>query len=59
MCNRPIGYPKSKKGFPWLVYIRENGKEMALVLYEVIMEDSNDSFGSGFKSQGFYLVFYF
>ena len=59
MCNRPIGYPKRKRGFPWLVYIRENGKEMELVLFEVIMEDSNDSFGSGFKGQGIYLVFYF
>ena len=37
MCNRPIGYPKCKRGFPWLVYIRENSKEMALVLFKVIM----------------------
>ena len=59
MCNRPIGYPKSERGFPWLVYIRENGKEMALVLSEVIMEDFDDSFGSGFKGHGLYLVFYF
>ena len=56
MCHRPIGYPKSKMGFLWLVYIRENAKEIALVLFEVIMEDSDDSFGSG---QGLYLVFYF
>ena len=50
MCNCPIGYPKSKRVFPWLVNIKENSKEMALVLFEIIMEDSNDSFGSGFKS---------
>ena len=59
MCNRPIGYPKSKRDFPWLVNIRKNIKEMALVLSEVIMENFDDSFGSGFKGQGLYLVFYF
>ena len=48
-----------QKGFPWLVYVKENGKKMALVLDEVIMEDADDSFGSSFKGQGFYLVFYF
>ena len=41
MCNRQISYPKVKKGFPWLVYIKENSKEMALVLSEVIMGDSD------------------
>ena len=46
-------------GFPWLVYIRKNSKEVALVLSKVIMEDSNYSFGSGFKGQGLDLVFYF
>ena len=59
MCNRPIGYPKGKRGFPWLVYIRENSKEVALVPFKVIMEDFNNSFGSGFKGQGLDLVFYF
>ena len=58
MYDRPIGYPKSKRGFPWLAPIRINGKEVALVLFKVIMEDSSDSFGFGFKGQGFYLVFY-
>ena len=57
MDDRPIGYRKSKRGFSWLVYVRINGKEVALVLFKVIMEDSNDSFGSGFKGQGLYLVF--
>ena len=59
MCNRPIGYPKCKRGFPWLVYVRENSKEVALVLFKVIMEDFNNSFGFGFKGQGLDLVFYF
>ena len=59
MCNSPIGYLKCKRSFPWLVYIRENSKEMALVLFKVIMEDFNNSFGSGFKGQGLDLVFYF
>ena len=59
MCNSPIGYPKCKRGFPWLINIRENNKEMALVLFEVIMEGFNNSFGSGFKGQGLDLVFYF
>ena len=44
VCNR-----KSKRGFPWLVHVRINGKKVALVLFKVIMEDSNDFFGSGFK----------
>ena len=30
---------------------------MALVLSEVIMENFDDPFGSGFKGQGLYLVF--
>ena len=59
MCNSPIGYPKCKRGFPWLVYIRENSKEVTLVLFKVIMENFNNSFGSGFKGQGLDLVFYF
>ena len=59
MCNSPIGYPKYKWGFPWLIYIKENSKEMALVLFKVIMEGFNNSFGSGFKGQGLDLVFYF
>ena len=59
MCNRPIGYPKCKRDFPWLVYVRENSKEVTLVLFKVIMEDFNNSFGSGFKGQGLDLVFYF
>ena len=50
---------KKQKGFPWLVNIKKNSKEMALVLSEVIMENFDDSFGSGFKGQGLYLVFYF
>ena len=31
---------------------------MIVVLLKVIMENFDDSFGSGFKGQGFYLVFY-
>ena len=31
---------------------------MIVVLLKVVMEDFDDSFGSSFKSQGFYLVFY-
>ena len=58
MCNSPIGYPKCKTGFPWLIYIRENSKEVALVLFKVIIEGFNNSFGSGFKGQGLDLVFY-
>ena len=34
MCNSPIGYPKCKRSFPWLIYIRENSKEVALVLLQ-------------------------
>ena len=59
MCNRPICYPEGKRGFPWLVNIRENSKEVGLVISEIIMEDSDNSFGSSLKSQGLYLVFYF
>ena len=59
MCNSPIGYPKCKRSFPWLIYIRENSKEMALVLFKVIMEGFNNSFGFSFKGQGLDLVFYF
>ena len=59
MRNSPIGYPKCKRGFPWLVYIGENSKEVALVLFKEIMENFNNSFGSGFKDQGLDLVFYF
>ena len=58
MCHGPIGYPKGKMGFPWLVYIKENSKEVALMLFKVIMESFNNSFGSGFKGQGLDLVFY-
>ena len=58
MYDCPVGYPKSKRGFPWLVHVRINGKKVALVLFMVIMKDSNDLFGSGFKGQGLYLVFY-
>ena len=57
MCNSPIGYLKCKRGFPWLVYIRENSKEVALVLFKVIMEGFNNSFSYDFKGQGFDLVF--
>ena len=32
---------------------------MVVVLFMVIMEDFDDFFGSSFKGQGFYLVFYF
>ena len=46
MCNSLIGYPECKMGFPWLVYIRENSKEVALVLFKEIMENFNNSFGS-------------
>ena len=59
MCNSPIGYPKCKRGLPWLVYIRENSKEVALVFFKEIMENFNNSFGSDFKGQGLDLVFYF
>ena len=51
---------KMQKGFSMVdLYIRENSKEVALVLFKVIMEGFNNSFGSGFKGQGLYLVFYF
>ena len=56
--DKPFCNP-CKRGFPWLVYIRENSKEVALVLFKVIMEGFNNSFGSGFKGQGLDLVFYF
>ena len=49
MENNPIGYPKGKRYFPWLVRIRIDGKKMVVMLFMVIMENSNDSFGSGFK----------
>ena len=49
MYDRPVCNRKSKRGFPWLVHVRINGKKVALVLFKVIMEDSNDFFGSGFK----------
>ena len=49
MYDSPLGYPKGKRGFPWLVYIRKDSKEESLVVFEIIMEDSNDSFRSGIK----------
>ena len=58
MENSPIGYAEGKRCFPWLVRVKIDGKKMVVMLFKVIMEDSDDSFGSGFKSQGFYLVFY-
>ena len=59
MYDRLVGYPKSKMGFPWMVQVRMNGKKVVVVFFKVIMEDSNDFFGSGFKGQDLYLVFYF
>ena len=50
MLFRSICYPEGKRGFPWLVNIRENSKEVGLVISEVIMEDSDNPFGSGLKS---------
>ena len=58
MENSPIRYPKGKRCFPWLVRVRVNGKKMVVMLFKVIMEDSDNSFGSGFKDQVFYVVFY-
>ena len=49
MENNPIGYPEDKRCFPWLVRVRIDGKKMVVMLFMVIMENSNDSFGSGFK----------
>ena len=59
MYDSPLGFPKGKRGFPWLVYIWKNSKKKSLVVFKVIMEDSDDSFGSGFKVKSIYLVFYF
>ena len=58
MYDSPVGYPKGKRVFPWLVRVRIKSKKMIVVLLKVIMENFDDSFGSGFKVQGFYLVFY-
>ena len=59
MYDNPLGYPKGKRGFPWLVYIRKNSKKESLVVFKVIMEDSNDFFGSEDSNGELYLVFYF
>ena len=58
MENSTIRYPKDKRCFPWLVRVRIDGKKMVVMLFKVITEDSNDSFGSGFKGQVFYVVFH-
>ena len=58
MYNCPVAYPKGKRGFPWLVWARINGKKMIVILLKVIMEDFDDFLGFGFKGQGLYLVFY-
>jgi len=58
MYDYPISYPKGKGGFPWLVKVRENSKKVIVLFLKVIMEDFDEFFGSGFKGQGFYLVFY-
>ena len=58
MYDCPISYPKGKGGFPWLVKVRANSKTVIVVFLKVIMEDFDEFFGSGFKGQGFYLVFY-
>ena len=58
MYERPVGYPKGKRGFSWLVYVRINGKEVVVVFFKIIKEDSNNFFGFGFKGQDLYLVFY-
>ena len=49
MENSPIGYPEGKRCFPWLVRVKIDGKKMVVMLFKVIMEDSDDSFGSGFN----------
>ena len=49
MENSPIGYPEGKSCFPWLIRVRIDGKKMVVMLFKVTMEDSDDSFGSGFK----------
>ena len=44
MYGHPIGYPKGKRGFPWLVQVRLNSKKVIMVFLEVIMEEFNDFF---------------
>ena len=58
MENSPIGYPEGKRCFPWLVRVKIDGKKMVVMLFKIIMEDSDNSFGFGYKGQVFYLVFY-
>ena len=58
MEHSPIRYPKGKRCFPWLVRVRVNVKKMVVMLFKVIMEDFDNSFGFGFKGQVFYVVFY-
>ena len=53
MENSPIRYSKGKRCFPWLARVKIDGKRMVLMLFKVIMENSYDSFGSGFKVQVF------
>ena len=57
MYDNSVGYPKNKRGFPWLFYVKIDSKKMIIVLLKVIIEYFNYPFGFGFKGQGFYLVF--
>ena len=59
MYDSPVGYPKGKKDFLWLIWVRIDGKKMIVILLEVIIEDFDYPFGSRFKCLSFYLVFYF
>ena len=58
MENSPIRYSTGKRCFPWLVRVKIDGKKMVVILFKVIMENSDDSFGFSFKGQVFYVVFY-
>ena len=42
MYDRPVGYPKGKGGFPWLVQVRVNSKKVIVVFFKIIMEDFDD-----------------
>ena len=58
MENSPIRYSKGERYFPWLAKVKIDGKRMVVMLFKVIMENFDDSFGFSFKGQVFYVVFY-
>ena len=49
MYDSPVGYPKGKRGFQWLIWVGIDGKKMIVISLEVIIEDFDYPFGLASK----------